>query len=1606
MSILAIKLPFLKIALKIVGRIFLVILLLLVLMVVLLQTEWGQNLVIGEVTTRLSSQLNTRVSVKRVKVGFFNKLILEGTMIEDQHQDTLLYAGKLNLEITDWFFMKDQVELKYIGLEDASIRMYRSDSNWNYQFIIDSLAPSQPKTKSTSGIEILLNQVDLKNIGFIMKDDWKGEQFLGSIASLELKADEINFNRKKIFVHSLVIDRPFFSLTEYDGKRPKTDSATEIKQRKIEDAIPWNSDGWDILVSQLSIHEGVFQSNENSKRKPYEYFDPAHIEFSGITGTFTKLSILNDTMTAKIDLKARERSGFTVNRLKADMTFHPKGMIFRNLDLQTPNSRLRNYYAMRYSDFNNDMGEYIDRVKMEATFVNSTISSKDIAYFAPQLKTMNKTIQVNGNASGTVSNLVAKNIRIEYGKTAYITGNLKLTGLPDIDKTLIDYNAGELRMSYSDAVDWAPKIKEITDLDIAALSYLRFKGNFKGYTSDFKTEGTIETGLGSMTANVNMKFPYKKDPVYDGKIQTNGFNLGKFIRATSLGNIEFDGSVKGTGFETSGAIELNGKVMEIEFNDYIYHNVTLIGKLQKKQFTGEAIVDDPNAKAVLKGFFNLNDPKLPELDVVAEIQRANLKAINLSESNMNVIGKIKLNFLGKNIDDFIGEASLFDVALTKDDETYVFDTLHLYSMVVDNKKQIEVKNSDVSITLNGNFRLTELPASLNAYLSKYYPTYFKKNIKPVQDQDFTLKADLRNIDQYLKLVNRKLSGFDYSTITSTVNTREKLFLLDVHIPQASFGKYDFRDFVFKGRGDLDSLRVLSSAGVITVNDSLQFPSTSLSILAGGDVSDINLSTAANQTINAAKLSVRVTHLTDGLRIQFNPSSIVLNQKTWRVEKNGELTISKSLVDASEIKLMNGDQSILISSIPSELGNSHDIIASLHRVNLGDLLPFVMKEPQIQGLTSGDITVEDPLNKLKVYINAQTDQTWFENDSIGITTINGFWDNTDKKANFHLVSDNPNYDFRINGNVNLKDSSNKTIDAVADINDTRLSILNKYLSIVFSQMDGSAKGNLRLSGNLNSPQLTGSVKIHNAGVKVDYTQVYYKLNDPEIIFKPGIIDIGDVTLTDKYGNTGVISGTLKHRLFRNMEYNFRATSKKLLVLNTNKLNNNLFYGSAVARMEFRLTGLENDMKMYVSGEPVDSSRMTIETAGASKESGEVDFIVWRQYGREMNVDSLERNNNNISIDLDLTANKFLKMAVVLDAETGDSITATGDGSIKILTGTNETMVMNGRYNIDKGFYNFNFQDIFNKPFTLEQGSGSYISWTGNPYDADININATYLAEKVRMSSLFDESNKNGVSSVSSDVMREVSDVIVKCNLSGTLSAPNPSFEIQIPQNSVVKNNPSVDNKIKTINRDQNEASKQSTYLIVFKSFAPQAAIVSSNVNSDLINNTISGVINAILSSSVQNLFYKVFGSSVDVNFIYSRMAANYQDAANTNTTNENTRENISLQFIKSMVKNRLVITFGSDFNFSAMGGTPGTVTTQNFLFLPDVSAEYKITPDGRFRTSFFYRSSFDAMSTSGKRDRTGGNISYRTEFDYIFNRKKRNHDAPVADSIKTDPGGRE
>ena len=123
----------------------------------------------------LSKDLHTEVRINHVSLSLFNSMNLEGTLIKDQNKDTLLYADKVKVRITDWFFLKDELVLKYVGLEDAYVNMYRKDSIWNYQFLVDYFSPTKPKDKKKkSNLKFNLKKLDFKNIAFIKDDGWIG----------------------------------------------------------------------------------------------------------------------------------------------------------------------------------------------------------------------------------------------------------------------------------------------------------------------------------------------------------------------------------------------------------------------------------------------------------------------------------------------------------------------------------------------------------------------------------------------------------------------------------------------------------------------------------------------------------------------------------------------------------------------------------------------------------------------------------------------------------------------------------------------------------------------------------------------------------------------------------------------------------------------------------------------------------------------------------------------------------------------------------------------------------------------------------------------------------------------------------------------------------------------------------------------------------------------------------------------------------------------------------------------------------------------------------------------------------------------------------------
>ncbi|MFZ4056827.1 MAG: hypothetical protein ACOYKE_01755, partial [Ferruginibacter sp.] len=622
-----------------------------------------QNWIIGIVTSKLSKALHTEVKIDHVDYRFFDKLELKGLLVKDLKKDTLLSAGSAVIDITDWFFLKDKVSVKHFALNDAYVNMHRSDSVWNYQFLVDYFSsPKKKNSKSSGGMEFDIEQVELSNIKFIQRDEWVGNDKIISLKELKLVANVLDLNNKKINLDLLHLIQPEFSQNDYTGNRKKLG----IKKRKSApstEILPytWNNDGWVILVKELNIKDGIFNNERETEHAPYtDQFDGQHFQFSGITGSLKNLKFEKDTLTANIQLATKEKSGFEVKNLSAALKFTPKIMEFNQFLLQTDRSTLRNYYSMSYNDFEDDMSDFISKVNLNANFENSTLNSDDLVYFAPELRTWKKIFSINGIAKGTIDNLTAKKMLIKTGNSL-VDGSITLKGLPDIDNTFIDFKSNQFQTNYKELTDIIPSLKNVTQPNLAKLGNISYVGNFTGFINDFVAFGVINTNLGLVTGDINMKLPDGKPAQYLGKLSTSNFQLGTFINNQQIGNATFDGIVKGSGFKSSDiALNLDGNIKKLGFNGYDYQQINISGDFKKNVFTGLASIDDPNVKIKnFKGIIKL-DGKVPEFNFDADIIEASLKPIGLTLDDFKLSGHVNLDFKGSNIDNFLGAARVYD----------------------------------------------------------------------------------------------------------------------------------------------------------------------------------------------------------------------------------------------------------------------------------------------------------------------------------------------------------------------------------------------------------------------------------------------------------------------------------------------------------------------------------------------------------------------------------------------------------------------------------------------------------------------------------------------------------------------------------------------------------------------------------------------------------------------------------------------------------------------------------------------------------------------------------------------------------------------------------
>jgi hypothetical protein len=1594
---------------KILKWVLLSLLLLIIAVVILVNTPWGQNFIVKQVTSRFSKKLNATFHISRVSFSLFNKMNLEGVLVEDQKKDTLLFAGRVQVKITDWFFFKDKAELKYAGLENAIIRLNRTDSIWNYKFLQDYFSGGG-SSGSKEGLELNLKKLELKNISLIKRDAWLGQDMLVQLKALDLAADEINFSTKKVDITSLNFTEPLFWLKNYPKlkppsiKKPAAENGNE--EIKIDSLLKWNSAGWLVHIDKLNIREGNFKNDKQSDAPVPDYFDGRHVDFGAINGIFTNVNWIKDTITAAMELKTKERSGFEVKSMKADMKMIPAGMAFSNMEIQTNNSVIRDFFSMTYDDMN-DLGYFISRVRMQANFSEAEIDSDDIAFFAPALKDWKKKIKISGNTRGTVDDLFGTDMNIIAGQNTILNGDISLTGLPDINQTFIDFKANDFRTNYTDAVTFIPSIRNMKGVGLQNISYLHFTGSFTGFLRDFVTFGAIRTNLGTVTSDLNMKLPSGKEPFYSGNIASDNFNLGRFINNSSIGQISFNGKVVGRGVKWNTlTADLDGNISQLVYNNYHYENIKAKGLLDKKVFGGIFSIKDSNAVATLEGMVDLSG-KLPRFDFVAGVEKLNLRKLHLSEDDYSVKGKFDFDFSSDNIDNFLGDARITDGVITKDGKSVPVESLTVNSKYIDGVKHLTINTNELEGSITGDFSISNLPDAFKLFLNKYYPAYIKEPRGKIRNQAFAFDIKTRYINDYINLFDTSLQGFSNSHISGKLNSIANQMELNVDVPSFAYKDYQFGNINITGKGDLQKLELTGQVDQVQINDSLSFPYTKIKISSQNDISDIDVVTvSSNKNITQGAIKARVQTFNDGLAVRFDSSKFVVNGKTWTVDKDGKLVLRSSIVSSSEIFLRESNQVVTVKTQPSGIGDWNDIKIDLKNFNIGDVTPYLVKSNRIEGLLSGDITIENPVKSFNITSDLQAEQLWLDKDSLGQATAQVFYNN--KTGELKVNGGKMNTDEKLNFDLAYflkKDDVRDDIITITPENHP-IKIVERFIGTLFTDLQGYGTGQLKIIGSGGNQKYVGKIKLNDAGLKVLFTQCFYKIPDTEIEFKEDALDLGRIKLIDTLTkNTATMSkGIIRHDSWKNMVFDIRAVvdGRPIQLLNTTAKDNSSFYGKVKGTGFFSLTGPQSDMRMKIDGaaSETDSSYITIPNS-SSRESGIADFLVERKYGRELSDSVLRKAGTNLTYDVDITGNKMVNVRVVLDELTGDEIRGRGDGNLKIRSGTSEPLTIHGRYAIDEGNYLFTFQSFFKKPFELKKNGDNYIEWTGDPYHANVKIDAVYTtSKKVDFTKLINAGITGGNLAGFQDF------VYVIARLRGDLFKPEISFALDFPPESPAKRDLSTSFVIDQVQNNENELRKHVAFLVVLNSFAPVDNAESSlNISSgvDFVVNSISGFLSSQINAWLNSFLSKTLKiPGLSINFSGSLYNPNPFGEGGTIPGYE--RTNFNFAIAKSILRNRAVITFegNADVPFQ-------TSTQVKADFLYNFTTEFLINKSGTIRATIFYKENVDVLSggstnSNAKSKRFGGSLAYRKESNTIwglFKRSKKKSKIPETETTKNE-----
>jgi len=1395
---------------------------------------------------------------------------------------------------------------------------------------------------------------------------------------LKLDISLFDFDSQRVSFDNVIIKNTIVKLRHFqkDSVFNLQFIVDEFASKNVADTNQLN---WGVNLSSISLINVSFSylnENDTSKTSGINY---SNIYAKNINGQISNLSFSEDTTYFNLhDFSLIEKSGFILKKLSANASISPVLLSLTDLNLETNKSILAADLVFKYKDYT-DFNEFIDKVKMKIQFKNSDIEMADVAFFSTELYGIHKKIFIDGNVSGNVNNLNGRNLMLNIGDETSFKGNIDISGLPDIDQTFMLFEAKDFRTSKKgiESIPLPPFDKpnfiSLPD-NLSLFGVIKYKGNFTGFYNDFVSFGKFSTDLGFISTDISLRSDSASGlPIYHGKFACTNFELGKFFEVEEqVGKVSLNVQVDGKGFKKTDAIAtVEGQVSHFSFMQYDYQNIDLKGKLSKNIFDGHMLVNDENLDLDFNG--NIDFSHSPtKLNFVADLSKANLSALNFVKSDdlVGVSGNIEVNAIGNNIDDVVGNMNFNNVIYTKGRSKYDFKSIELVIKDTAGIKNMELKSHMLDAHLYGKFLPKNIGTSINDFFSNYIPAYItsinnKKNIisNPLLKnvEEFSFDVVFKNTDIVTSAFFPSLKIKCPASLKGNYDEKNNILSFNSDFPLISFNESKFSKCTFSANTKDNYFWIDAYCQRLSLSDSVWIDSVSVVSSVARDTASFNISwhngTQLQHKGDVPGYIAFFNQPESGgskVKVKLLPTEITIADSTWNLTEENEVLIDSSLIKIQNINFVCGKQRVKLDGNISNVKEDHFylMLTSFSLANLNTYLRGT--DLSFYGTVSGNTSISSLHSKPMFGSSLDIKDFRINKELIGDGSIVSIYDSKKDVVSF-------NSSFKRGGGENLSISGNyfpsekiNSLDVTASIRDFRLDFFEPFIKENFENLKGLASLDIKVKGNLVSPMINGTVNAKVDNVHVNYLGTDYKF-EGEVKIEPNSFDFGSLTILDVNNNKAdVISGKIFHTNYKDFQMDIDLSLAKFLCLNTNQVDNSIYYGKVFATGIVNVFGFLDHLNLSASVKTdkaknvfgkLEYSQLSIPLSG-SEEVGENGFISFVKHDTAQIQPKYKVNTPGFTMDFKLEATSDAQVQLIFDEKVGDVIRANGTGDIRMLIDEYGDFKMFGDYTVVEGDYLFTLKNVVNKKFRLEKGGT--INWSGSPENADIHMKAIYEL-RTSLTPLF-------LSHEQTDAIRKRYPVDCIMNLNGKLLEPDIAFDIYMPTVDDFTRQQAYDK----FRGSESETNKQVFSLMFTNSFSPPSGQVQNESSGGPGAGTVTST--EMLSNQLSNWLSQI-SNEFDVGVHY-RLG------------DEVNKDQVQLALSTQLFNDKMSID-GSVANSS------NTNTQNTASVVGDINVDYKLTEDGKFRAKAYNRANEgDILNTQKGPYTQGVGVFYREEFETI------------------------